>query len=463
MKVLSFDIASGGISAAVFDSQLETDNVIENSWKLESGERGAAVLSASSIVEAFKGSIQALSVAAKEVQAICIGSFLHNFVLLDEAGLPLTPVFTWLDRRGETGLDFVRSRLAGGFHEITGCRYHPMFPVFKLASMRLNEPDLIARAKRVVSIKAFLINRLAGVWIEDDGMASASGLFNIRQGDWDSGVLSILGLERGCLPAITSRTAIAGNVTETAAAEFGLPVGIPVVAGSGDGFLANVGSNCEVPSRIAVTLGTSAVVRQTLKEPVFDSEAGTFCYRAGESAYIVGCAGSNGGNVIEWGRRILGTHDASACTDPPIFIPLLNGERSPDWDPHLTGSWHRLTARHTAADLTRSVVEGVMFNLAHFVEVVQEATGAKATDLVLSGNGFLEPMTASTLAALVTAQTWIPREPGLASLRGAGICIFRALGLPVPALGLQLVKPIPDAAPILRRYSEYRRLRLAEA
>src|SRR5262249_3904725 len=155
-------------------------------WDLESDSRGAATLSVESIVERFKHAIRALNLTTNAVDAICIGTFMHNFLLLDQAGEPLTPVFTWLDRRGDAGLDYVRSRLGDRFHELTGCRYHPMFPVFKLAAMQLSDPESLRTAKRVVSIKALLVNRLTGVWIEDHGMASASGLFNISAGDWDS-------------------------------------------------------------------------------------------------------------------------------------------------------------------------------------------------------------------------------------------------------------------------------------
>src|SRR5207237_1419041 len=151
-------------------------------------------------------------------------------------------------------IDYVRSRLAERFHELTGCRYHPMFPVFKLAAIRLSDSELLARAKRIVSIKALLNHLLTESWAEDHGIASASGLFNIKQGRWDTEVLNILGLHPAALPPIVARTSIVGHVTSNAAGQFGLAAGIPVIAGSGDGFLANVGSDCEESSKLAVTL-----------------------------------------------------------------------------------------------------------------------------------------------------------------------------------------------------------------
>src|SRR5262249_39491760 len=158
--------------------------------------------------------------------------------------------------------------------------------------------------------------------------------------------------------------------------------------GTGDGFAAHIGSGCERSDSISVTLGTSAVVRQTMSRPVLEPGAGTFCYLADEHEYLLGCAGSNGGNVLNWGRTVLGeSRQAEVGSDLPVFIPLLHGERSPEWDAGLTGSWYGLTARHTAADLSRSILEGVIFNFGYFLDIVQQASGVRATRLVLSGNG----------------------------------------------------------------------------
>jgi len=367
-------------------------------------------------------------------------------------------VFTWLDVRGDEGLEYVRSHVGDNFHTITGCRYHPMFPVFKLAALRLSDSELLKRARRIASIKSFLIHKFTGTWIEDHGMASASGVFDIRDGKWAAQLLQILELDANQFPPIGAPADLAGAVTSAAAAEFGLSSGAPLIIGSGDGFLANLGSDCEVPAKIAVTLGTSGVARQTVSRPVTDLAAGTFCYRADQSRYLLGCAGSNGGNVLDWGRRIFGSFDNQSSSDPPIFIPLLHGERSPDWDPHLTGSWYGITALHTASDFSRSVLEGVIFNLAHFVDIVQTASAERATDLILSGNGFLHPAAAPMLAAVASVNTWAPRIPGFASLRGAGVCALRALGVAIPELEVALISPLADPN-ISKRYRDYRKLR----
>src|SRR6267142_716574 len=114
MTVLCFDISSGGISAALFSSKLEVTKLSEERWKLELDDSGAATLSINTVLERFRQVIRELAIA-EPVEAVCIGTFMHNLLLLDDTGKPLTPVFTWLDRRGEKGLEYLRSRLGERF------------------------------------------------------------------------------------------------------------------------------------------------------------------------------------------------------------------------------------------------------------------------------------------------------------------------------------------------------------
>ena len=222
MTAVCFDISSGGVSAAIFDAKANIVRRVESEWNFVTAGTGAATLSVEMILDRFKIVLQDLKVP-ESVETIVIGCFMHNCVPLDADDQPLTPVFTWLDQRGKEGVTYVRSRVGDAFHERTGCRYHPMFPVFKLASLYVRDSALMARAKRVVSAKTFLIHRLTQAWIEDYGMASSSGLFNLETNNWDTSLLALLGLTPGHFPPVARRTDIGGRVTREAASQFGLP------------------------------------------------------------------------------------------------------------------------------------------------------------------------------------------------------------------------------------------------
>src|SRR5262249_1048918 len=148
-------------------------------------------------------------------------------------------------------------------YRLTGCRYHPMYPVFKLADMR------IASGQRIVSPKAWLAWTITGVWAEDDGIASASGLLNLGSGQWDAGILRLIGIKEDELPRVSARESVVGYFH-----------GTPVINGTGDGFFATLGSGGDVSGRLAATLGTTASVRELTPTPAWDESSGAFCYRA---------------------------------------------------------------------------------------------------------------------------------------------------------------------------------------
>lgn len=453
MNVLCFDIATGGLTAALFNEKLEASRVIEKPWRIRLQPDGAAVLPVSVFEQAIFG-----IAAGIPADAIAFSAFMHSLVAVGDAGRPLTPIFTWMDTRGTGEVERIRAEFGGDFHRRTGCRFHPMFPVFKLAALR------IPGVRRIAGAKAFAIAMLTGNWIEDHGTASATGFYNIGKADWDDDILRCIGVDRSSFLTLVERDRIVGYVTGEASSRFGVREGTPVVAGSGDGFLANLGSGCEDPSRFAATLGTSASVRQILPCAVFDETPGAFCYRATMNSFLLGCAGSNGGNVLDWARSTLGGLPTAQAKriDLPAFIPHLHGERSPEWNPLLTARWEGVTAQHTRADLAHAVLDGVVFNLAHYCEILSAVSGRAPSQVVLSGNGFRAPLTASTLASVLDAQVLQPPDQGLASLRGAAICGFRALGVDVSAAPLlQSSKTVePDNADEVRfRYRRYREFR----
>jgi gluconokinase len=459
MEVLCFDIGSGGVRGARFTEQLDVSAHHEVSWDLHRDAQGHATLSVYDIECAFSEVALALASGAAPA-TVSIACFMHSFLVLSSCCAALTPVYTWMDTTAPGGLDTVRRRLGTRFHERTGCHYHPMFPIFKLAA----KP--VGRGNRVGSPKAWLAWELTGSFLEDYGMASASGLLDVTSGKWDPELLDIASLEPQDLPDVVNPYSVAGTVTDASVTRFGIPRGTTLVCGSGDGFLANVGSACTTPNRMAVTLGTSGVARQMVPTPSLNSAAGTFCYPASSEAFLLGCASSNGGNVLDWARQTFGA-PASAVpptANLPIFLPWMNGERSLEWNPDRRESWHGRETRHTPELLARAVIEGVLFNIAQYVEVIERQSGVIADDIVLSGNGFLDPLLPPLLASILGRELLHPDTAGLATLRGAAVYAWRALGHDVrPALEREIqsaarVRPVPDAS-LADRFHRFKQLR----
>jgi xylulokinase len=77
------------------------------------------------------------------------------------------------------------------------------------------------------------------------------------------------------------------------------------------------------------------------------------------------------------------------------------GERTPHLDASARGGWIGLTAKHTRADLIRSILEGVSYSQKDCLEIIEQM-GVAATSVRFSGGGarseFWQQMLADVLA-----------------------------------------------------------------
>jgi xylulokinase len=73
-----------------------------------------------------------------------------------------------------------------------------------------------------------------------------------------------------------------------------------------------------------------------------------------------------------------------------IFLPYLNGERTPHADPRARGSFVGLNLTHTRGHLTRSVMEGITLALRDSLEIIQ-SLDVPVRQIRASGGGSTNP------------------------------------------------------------------------
>ena len=89
--------------------------------------------------------------------------------------------------------------------------------------------------------------------------ADALGIYDLVEKCWSPLLLEALALSPNRFPDPLPPGELLGGVTRLAAAETGLVEGLPIFAGGGDGHYAGLGTNCTVPNRAYVNLGTAVV------------------------------------------------------------------------------------------------------------------------------------------------------------------------------------------------------------
>ncbi|WP_373514749.1 gluconokinase, partial [Persicitalea sp.] len=274
-----------------------------------------------------------------------------------------------------------------------GTPIHAMSPLCKLLWLRENEPKLFKKAARFVGIKADVFFKLAGEYLVDYSIASATGLFNIEKFAWDEYTLNYLGLAADRFSEPVSPYHMV-NLPEDNS--LGLPAGTPLVLGASDGCLANLGSGAIVPGTMAVTIGTSGAVRISSPKPFADEEMRTFCYILDKETYVIGGATNNGAVVFEWLKDhffdeisyddlFKDAADISLGCDGLLCLPYLLGERAPLWNSEVRGGFVGLSTRHTPMHFVRAVMEGTLLNLFSIGKVLLETQKVKA---IYANGGF---------------------------------------------------------------------------
>jgi gluconokinase len=387
LKAIAFDDGSGQpvAHAVVTIPLLDTPDVDANA--------GAAVVYAEQDPDAVvEAATAVLAQAVRQAQAlgyhvvrVGISAAMHSFLPVGADERPLLPALLWMDGRAEGEARALWATPEGkALYSRTGTPIHAMAPLAKLLWLRTHRPDVFAAAARFVSLKEWIWRRWLGAWEVDASIASATGLYNLRENAWDGDALRLTGIAATRLSTLVSTTTARAGLRDVKLLAAGLSAQTPFVIGASDGVLANLGLGViaggasEASDSMALTIGTSLALRAGSATPMTDPATRAFCYVLDQGRYVVGAASNSGGAVLEWLGGVLrdetpGTTAESGLTGlleeagtvgaGQLFcLPYLTGERAPLWSAQARASFISLDARHTPAHLMRAACEGIVYN-----------------------------------------------------------------------------------------------------
>lgn len=450
--IIGIDIGTTSTKVVLFSSSGEMVDQHAIGYPLLSPQPDVQEQDPEVIYQAVNYGIQAIIQQNAQHLEFLIGlSFstaMHSLIAVDDQGQALTKSITWADRRSIPWVSKIRQMCdAHALYTRTGTPIHPMSPLLKLMWLRHDQPNLFYEAAKFISIKEYVIYRWFGQYVVDYSIANATGLFNMKELDWDKEALALAGIGPARLSQLVPTTHILTSMQPEAADFMGLPVDMPVVVGASDGALANLGVGAITPDVVAITVGTSGAVRAVLDQPKTDPQERLFCYALTENHWVIGGATNNGGIVLRWVRDNLADAEvdtaillkkdpyeiltAIAETVPAgseglIFHPYLAGERSPLWDANARGSFFGLALNHTKAHMIRAVLEGIVYNLYVVLAALQDVVGT-ATSIQATGGFARSTLWRQMLADVLNRAVTIP-ETYESSCFGAAILGLYALG-----------------------------------
>jgi xylulokinase len=270
------------------------------------------------------------------------------------------------------------------------------------------------------------------------------GLLDLDAQGWHPALLDLVGLTPDHLPALQAPGTILGTISADASRRTGLPPGLPLVAGAGDGQAAALGAALQGPHELYLNLGTAVVSGSISPTPQRSTSFRTLL-GAAPKTYLLETDLKGGTFTLHWlARRWLDPHaddakrrdllahlETQSATLPPgseglVTLPYWCGVMNPYWDDRASGLTMGWRDRHGPAHLYRSILEGIALEQRLATDALQASLGDKITRLVAVGGGAHSDLWCQILAdttgrELVRAQHAETTALGAASLAAFGV------------------------------------------
>jgi xylulokinase len=376
------------------------------------------------------------------IEGIGIGGQMHGATLLDANDQVVRPAILWNDGRCQAECDLIHKKFPGVIKE-TGNRALVGFTAPKLLWVQKHEPKLWKQVRTVLLPKDYLRLRLTGEKVAEMSDGAGMLLLDVAKRRWSAKMLKVCNIDESYLGRLIEGTEIGGRLTASAAAELGIPAGVPVVGGAGDQAAGAVGAGCVTPGQTTISLGTSGVVFTTTKgySPEKDGRLHTFCHALPKTWHQMGVMLSAAGSLqwyrdtcapgVDFGDLCTAAGEAPRGAEGLTFLPYLTGERTPLCDAQARGAFIGLTRLHTQRHLTRAVLEGISFGLAESLRLIR-AAGTKVAEATVTGGGTRSDVWMQILADVCDARI-VLREgadagPGVG---GARLALVGACGVSI--------------------------------
>ncbi len=385
-------------------------------------------------------------VDARRLAGLSIAHQRETFVPLAADGTPLRPALLWLDERCSDLLPELEARLGReAYHTLAGRPLSANLAVGKLVWLARREPEVFAATRWYADVQAYLVQQLTGRLATSWGSADPLGLFDMRARQWAADVLAATGVAASQLPELHPPAARLGGVTRAAAALTGLPAGLPVICGLGDGQAAGLAARVTGPAAAYLNLGTAVVSGAYAAEYAADRAFRTTCGGV-PGSYILETVLLGGTYTIDWfleafaharpgetANDVLARLEAQAAglapgADGLLLVPYWNGALNPYWDASASGIVVGWRGIHRPHHLYRAILEGVAFEQRLHAEGVAATTGQPVAEYVVMGGGSRSSLWRQILAD-VTGRPIRGCAAAEASALGAGILAAAGAGL----------------------------------
>jgi xylulokinase len=515
--ILAIDHGNGGPKVAVVSLEGELRSVAVRPVHAYIGLDGAATQDAiewwTTLREAAREAIEGAGADHDELHAVAITGQWASSVPVGADGEPVGDVLLWADTRAR---DLARE-VIGGPLNIGGFAPHKVLPFLRITGgapapsgadptghsllLRARLPEVYAKTVVILEPVDYLGLRFTGRAAATPASMIASWLTDNRLGaplGYVDALITRTRRDRARLPELIPTGSVLGPLLPEVAFELGVAPGAPVVCGIPDLHAAVVGSGAVAPFETHIAVSTTSWVGARVPFKRTNALHQIATVPGLDPAHpVVANNQETGGAALHWLReQIIAPPDgllgggsgigasgaaeealspsfedlvrlaerAPAGCEGLLFMPWLNGERSPVDDKVARAGWLNLSLRTDRAMLVRSVLEGVAYNSRWLFDAYEKFLKRPVPKVRILGGGAQSALWCQIYADVLGRPVQQVADPRHAQLRGVALWARVCLGeltldevprlVPVPAT----FTPSAHTQAYSGGYAEYRKL-----
>ncbi|PLV57605.1 xylulokinase [Thermotoga sp. SG1] len=353
--------------------------------------------------EAVRKILKKLSGRSEEIggriRAISTSGQMHSLVAIDENGKVLRNAILWCDQRTYEECEEA-TQILGGEENVLKLVGNPILPGFtlpKILWIRKREPEIYEKIAKIMLPKDFINYMLTGAVKTEHSDASGTVMYSVSEMGWNEDVLRELKIPEHILPEIIPSNGVVGRMKPDVARSLDLSEDTLVIGGGADNACAALGIAVVEPGDVMVSLGTSGTVLAPTKgkEPDPKGRVHFFAHTVPNTRYHMGVMLS-ATYSLEWFKEKFLSEDYDTINDEVekvpigsngiVFLPYLNGERTPHRDPFARGVFFGISSYNTKWDMVRAIFEGVAFGIKDSFDILKEL-GVELKNVRITGGG----------------------------------------------------------------------------
>lgn len=412
--LIGIDVGTTGCKSAVFNRKGEPLAVSSQDYDTSKPTPDAAEQSPEQWWKAVRKTTNDVlseeGIEESNLASIGICGQMHSAALLDSSMEVIRPSITWMDQRSVGEVEELKSDIGEDkLRSITANFPTTTYTLPHLLWLKKNDNESFQKVRHILLPKDYIKFKLTGELSTDYSDASGTFLMDYSSREWSEDLLNYLGWSEKHLPPLGKSTEVIGEVTDEASRKAGLPDGTPVVAGSADQTAGAVGMGSIKENQVTSLIGTAGVLSANSRTARPDPEGRLMCW-----AHAVPGLWQNlgvmqtSGATLRWFREEVGEkgrehgsgsgkasydrYNEAARSVPAgsrglVFLPYLEGERTPHWDSNARGMFFGITSEHQKKHFIRAIMEGVSYSLRDSTEIMDEL-GIDIAKIRVTGGGY---------------------------------------------------------------------------